>query len=104
MLFDDEYREFMRLIRSSGCRGDDFEISETFFIGRKRMYDSLSNVIVRWIPKDTCRTYIAGCASYWLRGFENDLNNGAFAEAGLVEKTVPSAGGPAPRETRHVEM
>ena len=79
MLTPREYQEFFRIGSAYGYSSDEFEISNTFFI--RPDYCAcrfLSTVNVRYIPKNACKTYTAGCDSYWLLNFESDLIEGYF--------------------------
>ena len=79
MLTQKEYQEFFQISRANGYSHDEFEISNAFFIRRDDCACRfLSTVNVRYIPKNACRSYTAGCGSYWLLNFENDLIDGYF--------------------------
>jgi len=74
-----DYQKIFQVSRNYGYSCDEFEISNTFYIRRDECAcQFLSTVKIRYIPQNTFKTYIAGCDSYWLISFENDLKDGYF--------------------------
>ena len=81
MLDNIEYQDFGRVVMACGYSCHDFEISNAYLISRDgRANQIVSQVIIRYIPKNTTRTYIAGCKSYWLLELEEDLISSSFSE------------------------
>lgn len=89
MLSESEYEEFRCVIRGSKYLPNDFEISTVDYVDKcQHLYDGFTRILVRYMPTNISKTYLAGFASFWLRTLEQDINRGVF-DSPTKERPTP---------------
>jgi hypothetical protein len=79
MLSQKDYEGFHAVVRSSSYSSEEFEISTVDYVDRlERLYPDFTRVFVLHKPTSSTMKYVAGCSLYWVRIFEQDVDEGVF--------------------------
>ncbi|GAB7027541.1 hypothetical protein [Geotalea toluenoxydans] len=79
MLSQKDYEAFHAVVHSSRLSSDEFEIGTVDYVDRlERLYPDFTRVSIVYKPTRVMKNYVAGCLSYWICMFEQDVEGGAF--------------------------